>query len=688
MDLSEEYKLLAEEINIGSIADGELRVTEFFNLFSSISSENGDTCDLEYSPVIKEGNGGYRIDGYAFEIIGDELDGSIDLYIVICDFYQNAELPTINNKDVMRLIDGVERFVKAVSSIEFIKELEESSPAYQLAILIHQYGERISRIRCVVFSNAILKVRKNIFETRSVGNTKIHINVLDLTRYVQIAYSGSESVEVDFEDDFQGSIKCLPASVGTSSYKSYLFAIPGKILAEVFAEYGNRLLEQNVRTFLQARTNVNKGILKTISEEPWMFFAYNNGVTATASEVNTTTLEGGSLGISYIKDFQIVNGGQTTASLLYARDALKYSLDDVHVQVKLSVVERESLDSVVPKISEYANTQNKVSLADLASNSPVQIRIERLSKEVNPPIVAGELYAKKWFYERARGQYKNLFAYKTSSERKKLEHTYPKDHLILKTDLAKYEMSYDGRPHHVSEGAQKCFNRYTISVLNKAGKVDGLNELWFKRLIAKLLLFTSLDKAIANSEWYKFDRGYKAQIVTYTVAACAEGFKLRDREIDLDSIWKNQAVSTSLLAWMLEEAKAVAPILKNPPDQVRNISEFAKKEFCWEVFVKGKVGKPTVDMLAFSKTNEEVKKEFKDGAKEERERAKLDFDVQLALLVPQAKDIEKQAISSNLASPKNIKALQKIASGNLNLQKAEKNALKFLLERLETNATE
>jgi hypothetical protein len=264
-----------------------------------------------------------------------------------------------------------------------------------------------------------------------------------------------------------------------------LFAIPGTVLADIFAAYGNRLLEQNVRTYLQAKTSVNRGILKTISEEPSMFFAYNNGLTATASLVRTASKHDGSLAITYIKDFQIVNGGQTTASILYARDGLKYDLSSVFAQVKLSVVEETKLEEIVPKISEYANTQNKVSLADLASNSPAQIRIERLSKEVVVPQKAGALHASKWFYERARGQYKSLFSYKTQPQRKKLETEYPKSQLIEKTDLAKFELAFDGRPHHVSEGAQKCFHRYITTALQAYSESAELNDVWFKCAVAK-----------------------------------------------------------------------------------------------------------------------------------------------------------------------------------------------------------
>lgn len=683
VDLQEEYSQLLEEVRIGSIADHELQITEFFRIYSVLSAENGDTPDMEYCPILKEGLGGYRVDGYALEMLEGGFSESGDLYLAVSDYRHDEDLPAINSRDIERAVDGVERFFKVATSRKFLDSLEETSPAYQLAVLIQQYSTRIRRIRVILFTNGHLRVRKSVFETRDLEGVTVHINVLDLERYSRISSTGGEPVEIDFDEDFDGAIECLPASVGADSYQSYLFAIPGSVLAGVFAAFGNRLLEQNVRTYLQAKTGVNKGILRTIAEEPGMFFAYNNGVTATASSVQTRRVANGALAISRIKDFQIVNGGQTTASLLYARDGLGRKLDHVYVQVKLSVVDEGRLADVVPRISEYANTQNKVSLADLASNSPVQVRIERFSKEISVPQKAGELHSSKWFYERARGQYKNLFSYKTPSERRKLELMYPKTRLVTKTDLAKYELSFDGRPYYVSEGAQKCFNRYTTLVLSKLGDESSISETWFRRAMAKALLFIDLDEAIQKSSWYQADRGYKAQIVTYTIAACANGFRAKNQQIDLDRIWREQSVSASLLGWMLAEARSVANILRSPPDNVRNISEFAKRDFCWEQHVKGKVGVPNETTLQFGVSIEDYSDETRQGSREASRNHEVDFDVMLFDLVSRANDIILQAKEIGVASPKNMSALNKIASGRLNLSKGEKTALKYLLERLE-----
>lgn len=682
-DLQSEYLALADEIRIGSVADHELQVTEFFRIFSGIAAENGDTPDLDYCPVLKAGTPGYRVDGYALDLPEGESGAAGDLYLAVCDFQTGAELPYINAKDVDRAVDGVERFFRAAANRRFLDDLEESSPAYQLAALIQLYAARIRRLRVLLLTNGQLRVRRNIFETRSVGPLTMHVNVLDLERYSRIANSGREPVEIDFESDFGVAIECLPASTGAQEYQSFLFAMPGTTLAKVFSAFGNRLLEQNVRTYLQARTNVNKGILRTIAEEPGMFFAYNNGITATASSVGTRRLPSGELVITNITDFQIVNGGQTTASLLYARDGQRRSLDHVYVQVKLSVVEEGKLEEVVPKISEYANTQNKVSLADLASNSPIQIKIERLSKEISAPQRAGELHSSKWFYERARGQYKNLFSYKSAAERRRLELLYPKRQLVTKTDLAKYELSFDGRPHYVSEGAQKCFNRYATTVLVRMGDGTGLNALWFRRAMAKAMIFTTLDSEIGKAAWYQGDRGYKAQIVTYAVAACAEGFREEGMQMDLDQIWREQSVPERLLQWMLEEARAVARILKWPPENVRNISEFAKKEFCWTLWVKGKVGKVTPSVRAYGIAFEQYKDGSRQGAREEGLNREVDFDVAIVGLIPRARELQEAAEKKGLASERNMSALRKLGAGRLELNKGEKNALKQLLQRLE-----
>lgn len=675
--LDEEYSNLEQEIVLGSSADGTPKVEEFFRIFSELAADNGDCPDLTYCPAIVAG--GLRADGYAFDVSEKAEDASGDLYIAICAYFQNEQLPTINAGDIEKVTAEARRFLQLAVSNKTLDNLEESSYAYRLALLIRMHLNKLGRIRLVVLTNAQLVIRKKLFETFQISGLTVHTDVFDLVRYVKIASTGSDPIEIDFVENFSGGIPCIQASSNEAGYKSYLFAIPGVTLADIFAAYGNRLLEQNVRTYLQDKTNVNKGILRTIENEPSMFFAYNNGITATASAVATTNGEDGSLLITYIKDFQIVNGGQTTASILFARDGKKYDLSKVFAQVKLSVVEESLLGEVVPKISEYANTQNKVLATDFVSNNPIHIKIERLAKSIAVPRKAGELFSTKWFYERVRGSYKSLFSYKYGAEKKKLELEYPKLQLIEKTDLAKFEFSFDCRPDFVSLGAQKCFSLYMDKYIKINNELD-YDEDWFRRAAAKGIIFRKLDKEIAKSDWYKSKKGLKAQTVTYAIAASSQSFRDVGHEIDLFKIWKEQDVPPRLLEWILRQASIVHKILINPPDTDTDAAEFCKKDYCWFNYVKGKVSEPSLAVLEYGVP-------FSAGAKDmqqiRRDDRSLDFDDKLAALIPRAHEIRAMAIDKGLISPKNDIALKKLESGKLSFTKQDKNSLNTLLMRLE-----
>lgn len=683
VDLALTYNDLANEITIGSVAEGELKVTEFFRIYAQVAAENGDCPDLEYTPVLSSSGMGYRVDGYALDLPDsvEQLPG--DLHLAVCLYSQDDTLPAINAREIDAAVSQVERFLKTIASTRNVEAMEEASSAYLLAMQIRHSLSRIMRVRVVVFTNAHLKTRRKSFESRSLGDIPILVNVFDIERYERTSRSGMDPVEVDFKEDFEGLVPCLPASMGGTGFSSYLFAMHAPVLAKVFATYGNRLLEQNVRTYLQAKTNVNRGILKTLADDPSMFFAYNNGLTGTASTVVTERLPDGSLGISSIKDFQIVNGGQTTASMLYARDSMKCNLDKVYVQVKLSVVGEEKLGEVVPRISEYANTQNKVSLADLASNSPVQVCIERLSKDVTTPQRDGELHVTRWFYERARGQYKNLFAYKSAAARSRLEVEYPKSQLVTKTDLAKYELAFDGRPHHVSEGEQKCFQRYVTLMLSKYSDGIGLNEFWFKCAVAKAIIFRALDREIARSDWYKTAKGLKAQTVAYTLAAAAHSFRLGGMQLDLMRIWRQQAVSVVLLEWMLDWAKKMHKVLNTPPGSTKNPTEFAKKDFCWTLHVTPLITGPAAYMSEYGVSLEDFRLDICGGRRDENRYRTLDFDIAIASMIPKAVEIRALAQTRQLLSENSTRALDKLQVGLLTLTRAEKQAFKKLLDHLE-----
>jgi hypothetical protein len=255
--------------------------------------------------------------------------------------------------------------------------------------------------------------------------------------------------------------------------------------------------------------------------------------------------------------------------------------------------------------------------------------------------------------------------------------------VIVKTDLAKYELAFDGRPHHVSEGEQNCFQKYVKSVLVNYGDGLGLNEFWFKCVVAKAIIFRTLDREIARSDWYKSAKGLKAQTVAYTLAAAAQSFRSGGMQIDLEHIWQEQAVPGELMDWMLSWARRIHEILNMPPGAVKNPSEFAKKEFCWTQYVFPLVVEPPEKIRFYGVSLQDFGQGAGRGRKDEKKNRELDFDIALAGLVSRALEVRQLARGRQLLSDNNSRALDKLQAGRMTLTRAERNSLKALLERLE-----
>ncbi len=518
---------------------------------------------------------GIRVDAY------DYSDESNMLTLIVTDFYNK---PASLTKTLMTKVfkRAMKFFTKGLDS-SFHKSLDESDPGFSLARDINTFcsSKKLRRIRFILLSNALLSKSVNdIIPEDDVKGYPCSFDIWDLGRIQRIEESGKsrEDIIVDFSSLLNQNLPCLPASNSEGAYKSYLLALPGSLVAELYDEYGERLLEQNVRTFLQFRGKVNKGMRNTIQNSPEMFFAYNNGITATAEEVSTTEVNG-QVTIKSIKNFQIVNGGQTTASLFNTHRNNKADLAAVHVQAKLTVIPPEKTEHIVPKISEYANTQNKVSAADFFSNHPFHLRIEEISRRLWAPSSAGSLRETHWYYERVRGQYANAQTNLTPSRKKEFLAINPRKEMFIKTDLAKFQGSWDMKPHIVSLGAQKNFVKFAEAVSKGWEKNEHeFNELYFKRLIAKAILFRTIDRFIMKQPWYG---GYKANIVTYTVAKFSQMINITGMFLDLENIWKRQSITDEMEKFLITVAEAVNSVIQDTPVGITNVTEWCKKEQCW-----------------------------------------------------------------------------------------------------------
>lgn len=681
-ELGESFGQFWEDLLFEAEASADPQAAVFFRMYSELAAENGDCIDLIYTPARSEGRGGYQVDGFALE-----RDRG-DLFLAISDFRSDRNLQTLNAAQIDALFDRVRRFCELAIRPSFITGVDETSPSFQAAWPIYEGQRYIKRIRVIAFSNARLSTRRKPELAGECLGVPFVCSVLDFTRYASmlVAKSGFEPIEIDVTSVNGSPLPCLPAHSIDGDHASYLVAVPGTFLAEIYGLYGAKLLEQNVRTFLQARTKVNAGIIRTLENAPEMFFAYNNGLTATASAITTESLPNGGMAISSIANLQIVNGGQTTASILYASDSQRKDrradLSRVFVQMKLSVVNLSRLEEVVPLISRYANTQNKISEADFFSSHPFHVVLERISRNQSGPPKAGSMSGSKWFYERARGQYRDRLAQGTPVQRRRFELEFPRDQFFDKTDLAKFEVTFECRPHVVSRGAQKCFLDYAEKIGREWTQSEArFDEQWFRNVVAEAIVFRGVDKLVGRSSWYLQDRGYKAQIVTYSIAWLVHYLKERGKELDMSSIWRRQELPIEIARALEAITPQVAVTIKKAPPTMKNVGEYCKQQGCWAAVSSAdyafddQLGDLLIDHVEAERLRKQIIK-GRVGAQA------FDLDKVLAAMSLDTEPYLSFARSRRLLTPKSDAAIRRLTRGDLQLTTAERNALQYLIEKM------
>ncbi len=561
-----------QDLLAGAEANGSFLLAEFMDTISRELTETGFTEGFEFAHY--RAQRGMRVDGYWFN---DE--GGLDLFVA--DFDSRAELASLTRTETDAAFKRVANFFEASLTKNLAADLEVTSPEYGLARQIADRKLLIRHLNLILVSERTLSDRIQALPDNETVEIPTSYHIWDISRLHRQRSSRShkEALDLDFERMFGTGISCLPAHLGSDTYQSYLVVMPGTILSTIYEKFGARLLEQNVRTFLQARAKVNQGIRTTIMTEPSMFFAYNNGVTATAQGVDTKKTADG-LQITRITDLQIVNGGQTTASLFHTRRKDKADLGQIFVQMKLSVIDSEESEKVVPRISEYANTQNRVQAADFFSNHAFHIRMEEFSRRIWAPAGKGAQRETKWFYERARGQYADAQAKLTPAEQRRFKAENPKPQMLTKTDLAKFENVWDDHPRYVNLGAEKNFARYASRIGKEWEKSsDAFNGSYFKRAVARGIIFRATERIVSSQPWY--NNGYRANIVVYTLAMISELTRRQEKSLNFQRVWKDQAISTVLESTIAVFASRVNDDLLHPMQGISNISEWAKREACW-----------------------------------------------------------------------------------------------------------
>jgi hypothetical protein len=408
-------------------------------------------------------------------------------------------------------------------------------------------------------------------ETTEVDGTPLSAELIGLERLQRILGEGRtrEHIVVDIEEITGQALACLPVSVGDAGRDIWLTAIPGEVLAKAYEDYGGQLLELNVRAFLgvRGRKSVNAGLQQTLETRPVDFLAFNNGIVATVDDITGEDRDGVTM-VRRLTGLQIVNGGQTTASIHRASRALNVDLETVRVPAKIIRLPHDDVSRMVTEISRTANSQNTIQPADFSANDPFHVRVEELANHEWRPDGTS-----RWFYERARGSYTALEAKAglKSREKKRFAWETPKDLRFSKTDLARYLNAWDGLPHHVSSGAQKNFQLFMQQM--KENRRDLPDAAWYRRFIALAILYRSTQKIVRDQKF----SAYQANIVAYAVAGL--GWVTSGR-IDFELIWRNQAISPLLADLIRIWSPDIDAALRNGAGS-KMPTEWAKREEAW-----------------------------------------------------------------------------------------------------------
>lgn len=556
----------SEEVRATASANGENEEIALLNLIKDKLGE----CKIINDPQFFYW--GYTFQKSPIRIYGydiDEFDGSVSLFV--SDF--GEPFHTILQKSAQDMVEDALNFIrKAVCSSgkEFVNILEnEVFDLYDQLVQLNKTASGISKIKVIIASNGKRSARAKV-ELSPIGNIDVDLLYWD----VEWIYSNCnatvamEDIVIDInEDDYdelmEGGLPCLQVPQTDSHFECYQCVVPGKLLSVIYRRFGSTLLEGNVRSFLTTKTAVNKEIQGTINKEPARFYIYNNGIAAIAAAVRVDKVNGQDR-ITRIEKIQIVNGGQTTASLAYSAQKRGADLSSITVPMKLTVIKadtderREELDDLIQKISETSNSQNKVSAVDFFANHPFHIKMKKFSEAISQP---GERYSTYWFYERARGEYDQSLMFKTKVQQDSFKMTHPKDKMLTKSDFAKYYNLKCIHPDQVSKGGDTNF-KYVAEVIKGEWDVNPakFNELFFKEVISVGILYRTLESKITKKNLTWFLGSYRANVIAYSLSSLFWMIERDGDVFDFQKIW-DKGITDSFLHDLLELCHFVYDVL-------------------------------------------------------------------------------------------------------------------------------
>ena len=550
-----------EMITDAASNNGTKPETELTKAIIEYVVDNGEAlspeiCECQSDPISEKFTGRYRLNAFDYS----ETTGILDLFGTI---YYEGQSPSLPISTAQRMANDLIGLLHvAIDGAESKKTYREKDPdvAEALDMMKEEYKlKHIELVRLFVLSNGFasddLELPDGEFQHHKTDSQIIpmEFHFWDMGEILKIEKqrSNNQEILINLPEEYQTKLECVETFDEVNNIRSYLAIMPALTLAKIYHNFKVQLIDKNVRNFLGGKIKVNSEMAKTIVNEPQLFFSYNNGISSTASNV-TISEEGGRKYITDLRNWHIVNGGQTTSTIYNAyRKNLITNLSKAYVAVKISEVPEINSIKLVGNIAKYANSQTKIKDSDLSANASYMLELEKQSRkewttDTHPTI---------WYFERLRGQFlteKSQEGGPGTLKVKKFEEERPQSQRFNKTDVAKLEMAWREKPYEACKGGEVCFDKFWKIIKDDTTVVD---ESYFHNIVAKNIIYKRVDSLLK----LEGNKGHASIICAYTLALLS----LRSQQkLDLHYIWQNQSVQDDLEPPLQECIRAISGHLK------------------------------------------------------------------------------------------------------------------------------
>ena len=542
----------------------------------------------------------------------------------VCLFYTIYE-PLINNEPYAVPADKYNVAINRLQGYYLAavqgrcNEMEPSAEDYKICKYIYENEDDITNVRLFVLTNGTIRSNLKTPKKRLDDKKLLSFISWDINRLYTNIHSASDHVSVDIDllddPDYNFKIPFIEMKSDVEQYETYIAMLPGEFLYNLYENHNTDLLQSNVR-FFKGKKGCNKGIFDTLKTKPHRFLAYNNGLTATASAVLADFNEDKQTGLlKFIENFQILNGGQTTASIYYAKKENEdLDLKKVFVQMKLIVLQ-DNIEEFHPLITRYSNTQSNITPSDYSTNNTFNHKLQELSRSIIAPDIQQSGNVVHWYYERVSGQYdQDVNRLKAKPEKDKFKSENPTEKKFDKKDLGRIYTAWHQHPDVSILGPQKCYPAFIEKFKDSVP-----DNIFFEDFVATLILFRYMEKK--NPVFLEFHQ-LKAQMTVYTLAML---YHVTNGNISLYRIWQNQGLSDNLKNFIDELAKQLYTKLSAEKPDTITFRDFCKSPKTWEMAKKYTFNLDMASIMDdFKSKNEDVARKEAGKGITEKERKEVE----------------------------------------------------------------